>query len=152
MEAGDLLRPKQREVERSDSVYPGRWDLEAVKALRRGDMNRKVYDFLKALALIWLPSIGTLYFGLATIWSLPYGKQILGSIMTLDASIGAVVRLASKSVAGADGVLWVNMGADKDLYTLDVSTPLDEIPSMNEIRLKVQKPEAGTWPQELHAL
>jgi hypothetical protein len=106
-------------------------------------MNRKVYDFLKALALIWLPSIGTLYFGLATIWSLPYGKQILGSIMTLDASIGAVVRLASKSVAGADGVLWVNTGADKDIYTLDVSTPLEEIPSLNEIRLKVQKPEAG---------
>lgn len=35
-------------------------------------LSNKVYDILKAIALIWLPAIGTLYFALAGIWQLPY--------------------------------------------------------------------------------
>ena len=32
-------------------------------------LSNKVYDILKAIALIWLPAIGTLYFALAGIWN-----------------------------------------------------------------------------------
>ena len=40
-------------------------------------MPNKVYDVLKWIAQIVLPALGTLYFTMAGIWGLPYGKQIL---------------------------------------------------------------------------
>ena len=43
-------------------------------------LTNKQYDILKWIALIALPAIGTLYFTLATIWGLPYGDQVVGTI------------------------------------------------------------------------
>ena len=37
-------------------------------------MTNKVYDILKWIAQYFLPAIGTLYFALAGIWGLPYGR------------------------------------------------------------------------------
>jgi hypothetical protein len=58
-------------------------------------LSNKVYDILKAIALIWLPAIGTLYFALAGIWSLPYPEEIVGTITAIDTFLGAVLGISS---------------------------------------------------------
>ena len=58
-------------------------------------MSNETYDKLKFLAQIALPAAGTLYFALATIWGLPYGEQIVGTITAVDAFLGALLGLST---------------------------------------------------------
>lgn len=59
-------------------------------------MNDKTYDIMKWIAMILLPSIGTLYFVLSSIWGLSYGEQIVGTITAVDTFLGACLGLSSK--------------------------------------------------------
>lgn len=58
-------------------------------------LNNKTYDILKFIAQIVLPALGTLYFALASIWGLPYGEQIVGTITAIDAFLGTILGLSS---------------------------------------------------------
>ena len=57
--------------------------------------NNKVYDILKYIAQIVLPAIATLYFALSSIWGLPYGEQIVGTITAVDCFLGALLGISS---------------------------------------------------------
>ena len=59
-------------------------------------MSNEVYDVLKFIAQILLPACGTLYFALASIWGLPYGEQIVGTIAAVDAFLGACLGISTK--------------------------------------------------------
>ena len=59
-------------------------------------MSNATYDVLKFIAQIVLPACGTLYFALATIWGLPYGEQIVGTITAVDAFLGAILGVSTK--------------------------------------------------------
>lgn len=65
-------------------------------------MNNKTYDILKYVAQIVLPSVGTLYFAIASIWGLPYGEQIVGTITAIDTFLGALLMLSSKTYFTSD--------------------------------------------------
>lgn len=58
-------------------------------------MTDKTYDTLKFIAQIALPAAGTFYFALATIWGLPYGEQIVGTITAADAFLGALLGIST---------------------------------------------------------
>ncbi len=58
-------------------------------------MSNKVYDVLKFIAQIVLPAVATLYFALASIWGLPYGEQIVGTITAIDAFLGALLGIST---------------------------------------------------------
>jgi hypothetical protein len=58
-------------------------------------MTNKVYDIMKYIAQIVLPAIGTLYFALASIWGLPYGEQIVGTITAVDTFLGAILMIST---------------------------------------------------------
>lgn len=58
-------------------------------------MSNKVYDILKWVALVVLPATGTLYFALSSIWGLPYGEQIVGTITAIDTFLGALLGISS---------------------------------------------------------
>lgn len=59
-------------------------------------VSNKMYDFLKIVAQIWLPALGTLYFALAGIWGFPYGEQVVGTITAIDAFLGAILGISTK--------------------------------------------------------
>lgn len=59
-------------------------------------MSNETYDKLKFIAQIILPALGTLYFALASIWGLPYGEQIVGTITAIDAFLGACLGISTK--------------------------------------------------------
>lgn len=58
-------------------------------------MGNKTYDILKFIAQIFLPALGTLYFALASIWGLPYGEQIVGTITAIDTFLGAILKIST---------------------------------------------------------
>lgn len=58
-------------------------------------MSDKVYDVLKYIAQIVLPALGTLYFALASIWHLPYGEEVVGTITAIDTFLGALLMISS---------------------------------------------------------
>jgi hypothetical protein len=58
-------------------------------------MSNKTYDILKYIAQIVLPALGTLYFALSSIWGLPYGEQIVGTITAIDAFLGALLGIST---------------------------------------------------------
>ena len=60
-------------------------------------LDNKVYDILKYVALIVLPAIATLYFALSSIWGLPYGTEIVGSITAIDAFLGALIGISTNN-------------------------------------------------------
>lgn len=60
-------------------------------------MSNKTYDVLKFIAQIGLPALGTLYFALASIWGLPFGEQIIGTITAVDVFLGALLGISSKN-------------------------------------------------------
>lgn len=60
-------------------------------------MSNQTYDILKYIALIVLPAISALYFGLAQIWGWPYGEEIVGSIAVIDTFLGAILQISKDS-------------------------------------------------------
>ena len=60
-------------------------------------MSNKTYDTLKYIAQIVLPALGTLYFALASIWHLPYGEEVVGTITAVDTFLGAVLMISSSN-------------------------------------------------------
>lgn len=55
-------------------------------------MNNKVYDILKDVALVWMPTAITLYGVLSATWGFPYGEQILATLTGINAALGAIVK------------------------------------------------------------
>lgn len=58
-------------------------------------MSNKTYDILKWIALIFIPAIGALYFGLAQIWGFPYGEEIVGTLTLIDTFLGALLGIST---------------------------------------------------------
>ena len=58
-------------------------------------MSNKVYDVLKWIGMYLLPALGTLYFALASIWGLPYGEQIVGTITAIDTFLGVILGIST---------------------------------------------------------
>ena len=58
-------------------------------------MSNKVYDALKWIALILIPAVGTLYFGLAQTWGFPYGEEIVGTLTLIDTFLGALLGIST---------------------------------------------------------
>ena len=60
-------------------------------------LSNKAYDMWKAIAQIWIPAIGTAYFGLARIWGLPYAEEIVGTLTVIDTFLGAVLQISTNN-------------------------------------------------------
>ena len=59
-------------------------------------LTNQQYDILKLFAILILP-ISEFVSALASIWGLPYGAQIVATLVALDTLLGAVVKVASAS-------------------------------------------------------
>ena len=57
-------------------------------------MSNKVYDVLKVVVAIVLPTISTLYLGLAAIWGFGFGEQVDQTIQLVIAAINAILGIA----------------------------------------------------------
>lgn len=60
------------------------------------EMSDKTYNVLKAIAQIVLPAFITLYVAISTIWGIPYGEQIAGTLAAIDTFLGAILGVSTK--------------------------------------------------------
>jgi hypothetical protein len=58
-------------------------------------LSNKAYDTLKWIAQVALPAVGTLYAALAGIWGLPYGEEIVGTILAVDTALGVLLGIST---------------------------------------------------------
>ena len=58
-------------------------------------LSNKAYNVLKWISIIALPAIGTFYFALAGIWGLPYGEQIVGTLVAVETLLGALLGIST---------------------------------------------------------
>jgi hypothetical protein len=58
-------------------------------------MSNKTFDVLKGIARYLLPALGAFYFALASIWGLPYGEQIVGTLSALDTFLGILLGFST---------------------------------------------------------
>lgn len=106
-------------------------------------MNNKTYDLLKWIAQFLLPASGTLYFALASIWGLPYGEQVVGTITALTAFLGIVLGISTSQYhkQGRDGILHIDKtNPEVDKYNIELIKGFDEIDKMKQVSLKVDNP------------
>lgn len=58
-------------------------------------LNDKLYNVLKWIALICLDAIGVAYKGLAEVWHLPYGSEIMTTCSILSVLIGTLIGIST---------------------------------------------------------
>lgn len=85
-------------------------------------MTSKAYDRFKFLALVILPGLGALYFGVAEIWGLPYATQVVGTLTVLDTFLGLLVKRASTIHQRQDDIAPV-------IADLNLLTDFDGVPT-----------------------
>lgn len=80
-------------------------------------ISNNTYDILKWVTQYLLPASGTLYFALSTIWGLPYGEQIVGTITAIDAFLGVILGISTaqyNKTIGADEVVENNNAVESE--------------------------------------
>jgi hypothetical protein len=111
-------------------------------------VNNKLYDFLKFVALILLPGLGTLYFALAGTWGLPNANEVVATVTAVDTFLGLVVQfLANRynnSDAKYDGAIVVTENAiGKKTYSLEFDGDPETLDKRDEIVFKIKGSTAG---------
>lgn len=104
-------------------------------------LSNKMYDALGNTVKLVLPAIGTLYFTLGSVWGFPYGEQVVGSFAAIATFLGGVLAFAKKNWSSEmDGTLVVNQSdPNKDTFSLEVITPLEDVANNKTLSLKVVK-------------
>lgn len=110
-------------------------------------LDAKVYDRLKATALIWLPVLMTVWAALGAVSELPAEQQVLGVLAALNLALGGVVK-ASKTRFNADpgnyaGILTVEPVPDEGVTNVMTSVNREALADaldrgQTEVRLKVK--------------
>lgn len=114
--------------------------VEPVKS--KFQLSSDAYDALKWIAQIFLPALGALYFAIATIWGLPLAEQIVGSITAVDAFLGILLGISTKSYwANTDnkaGILHIDTSdPSADKYLFEAHTPLSTLASKSAVTFRV---------------
>lgn len=58
-------------------------------------LKDSTYDFLKWLAMLFLPALATLVKVVFTIWNIPYGSEISATIVALNTFLGAILGISN---------------------------------------------------------
>lgn len=108
-------------------------------------LSNRAYNFLKTLAQIYLPALGSLYFALAGIWGLPAAEEVVGTIVVVDTFLGAVLSISThtydQSEAKFDGAIHLGeIDGDQRSFRLELPITAAAIEDADEIVLKVKPP------------
>jgi Putative phage holin Dp-1 len=107
--------------------------------------SNEMYDFLKKVALIYIPALASVYAVVAGIWGLSGTTEVLGTISAVDTALGTILGVSTKSYTAnqppSDGNLVVDKSNPaKDTYSLEITSPLESLSSKKTITLAVKAP------------
>lgn len=102
----------------------------------------KLYDYLKWLAQVIFPALGTLYVALAALWSLPAAQAVAGTILAVDTFLGVILGISQVSYGKqlGGGTMHVDATGDKTVYSLELDGDPEELVNMKEVRFKIKQP------------
>lgn len=60
-------------------------------------LNDHIYDALRYVANYVLPGAGTLYFALCSIWGLPYGTQVVGTVTAIVTFLNVLLGVSNNA-------------------------------------------------------
>lgn len=99
--------------------------------------SNDTYDKLKWIAQYFLPGLGTLYFALCSIWGLPYGEQVMGTIVAIDTFLGVLLGISSQNYNG-DGTMIIDTSdPERDIYRMELSDPVEDLSKKSAVHFKV---------------
>lgn len=104
-------------------------------------LNSKTYDILKWVAMYLLPALGTLYFALSSIWGLPYGEQIVGTVTAFDTFLAVILGLSKGGYDGDASLEIDSTDSEKDKLTIGFydEDPVKALDGKDYITLKVNR-------------
>ena len=103
-------------------------------------MSNKTYDILKLVAQIVLPAFGTFVAGIFSLYHLPYGEQVVGTITLIDTFLGALLKISSDGYSG-DGELIVDSSDPlKDVYSISIPNYPELLATKDKVILSVKRP------------
>lgn len=105
---------------------------------QRALLTDNMYDRVRATTQYVVPGIGTLYFALSGIWGLPFGEEILGSMLAFNLFLGGVLGYSAKSYeesgAAYSGYIRTTPDGPKRLE-LDLTS--EELADKDHVTLKI---------------
>lgn len=103
----------------------------------------KLYDYLKWLAQIGLPALGTLYVALAALWDLPSAQAVAGTVLAGDAFLGVILGISqtvyNRQIGGGVAVVIPKDGGGLT-YNLVLDGDPSDLADMKEVRFRVKTP------------
>lgn len=105
-------------------------------------LTNRQYDALRVITQLWLPALGTFYFTISEIFSLPMGTQVVATVTATVTLFGVILGLSrsqfNKSGEQFDGDLTINTtDPEKDLIVLGIGRAIGELQTKDKITLKV---------------
>lgn len=106
-------------------------------------LSNKYYDYLKWVALIVLPAIGAAYFGIAQIWGLPYGEEVVGTVVVIETLLGAILGVSTMNYEKASvGEIYPDANDEPDRATLDLPKHPTEYEDGETLTLRVKRTDS----------
>lgn len=105
-------------------------------------LNSVWYDRLKFLAMIVLPAVGSLYFGLAQIWHLPKAEEVVGTVTVLDTFLGIILGISTNRYYNSDvrydGVIQIEQvpGGPKK-FSMELNSDPNDLENKEAVIFKV---------------
>jgi len=104
-------------------------------------MSNKTYDTLKWITWILLPALEVLIAGIFSLYGLPNGEKVVGTIALIDAFLGTLLKKSSDAYTG-DGELIVDTSnPDRDIYSIAIEDYPEVLADKDQVMLKVKHPE-----------
>lgn len=100
----------------------------------------KMYDYLKWLAQVVFPALGTLYVALAGLWGLPAATAVAGTILAIDTFLGVLLGISQvsygKQIGGGVANVLPKEGGGLT-YDLVLDGDPAELAKKKEVRFKI---------------
>lgn len=105
-------------------------------------LSDKIYSVGKKVVQVILPAIGSLYFGLSSLWGFPYTEKILGTLALVETFLGVVLGLSSiqfdKSGAAYDGTMVITKPENGPrLFSMEIEGDPVELIDKKSVTFKV---------------
>lgn len=102
-------------------------------------LTNRFYDVLMYVAQVILPALGTLYFAITVVWSLPDGTPVIGTITAIDVFLGACLKaLSATYVPQTDGTVVVDKSDPAGTsYNFKLENAAEVINGKNTVTFKV---------------
>lgn len=95
-------------------------------------LSNSAYDRLKWVVLVLLPAFSALYFGLASVWGLPFADQIVGTCAIVATFLGALIKVGDRTYNNSpnrtqDAALVAAEDADGTMTVVDHGVDADGV-------------------------